>query len=378
MNRLLMAAGAAAIAMSSPAAALKINLIDGGGVTGSPAQRGFAVAARYWESVLTNDAKVNILVGFEDLGPNILGGTSTALYIAPVDFYQFFLGLNSTSALDAIAVSNLSPLNAAGGIDVKVPGYIDPLAKTGINPFTSRLATEGNISTDVAISGANVRALGFDLGDAIDAQIVFSSTFDFDFEPTNGIRSGAYDFIGVAIHEIGHALGFLSGAEDFDFFAPFSAGSTIDDVWWGYTMDMFRYVDGGLDWRPGQDAYFSIDGGASALFDGYFSTGSNYGDGWQASHWKSPGDCGTFLGIMNPYICNGQNDDVSALDLALLDAIGWNIKFDVLANSDYRKSTAELAGVPEPQAWAMMLTGFGAVGFAMRRRRGMVARPALA
>jgi hypothetical protein len=26
-------------------------------------------------------------------------------------------------------------------------------------------------------------------------------------------------------------------------------------------------------------------------------------------------------------------------------------------------------GVPEPSTWAMMLIGFGAVGFAMRRRR---------
>jgi hypothetical protein len=28
-----------------------------------------------------------------------------------------------------------------------------------------------------------------------------------------------------------------------------------------------------------------------------------------------------------------------------------------------------LAAVPEPSTWAMMLVGFGAVGFAMRRRR---------
>jgi len=27
------------------------------------------------------------------------------------------------------------------------------------------------------------------------------------------------------------------------------------------------------------------------------------------------------------------------------------------------------AGVPEPATWAMMLLGFGAIGFAMRRRR---------
>jgi hypothetical protein len=29
-----------------------------------------------------------------------------------------------------------------------------------------------------------------------------------------------------------------------------------------------------------------------------------------------------------------------------------------------------MAAVPEPGTWAMMLLGFGAIGFSMRRRRG--------
>jgi hypothetical protein len=31
--------------------------------------------------------------------------------------------------------------------------------------------------------------------------------------------------------------------------------------------------------------------------------------------------------------------------------------------------TAQSASVPEPATWAMMLLGFGAIGFAMRRNR---------
>jgi hypothetical protein len=41
-------------------------------------------------------------------------------------------------------------------------------------------------------------------------------------------------------------------------------------------------------------------------------------------------------------------------------------------NSSYQGGVA-FAAVPEPATWAMMLMGFGAIGFAMRRRR----RPAL-
>lgn len=37
-------------------------------------------------------------------------------------------------------------------------------------------------------------------------------------------------------------------------------------------------------------------------------------------------------------------------------------------------ATAAVAGVPEPATWAMMLAGFGAMGFAMRRRKKVATR----
>lgn len=36
---------------------------------------------------------------------------------------------------------------------------------------------------------------------------------------------------------------------------------------------------------------------------------------------------------------------------------------------------AQLAAVPEPGSWALMLAGFGAIGFALRQRRRVTARP---
>jgi hypothetical protein len=144
---------------------------------------------------------------------------------------------------------------------------------------------------------------------------------------------------------------------------------------------MFRYVGGSLNWRFNQPAYFSLDGGATAfLGDSYFSTGENYGDGWQASHWKAPGGCTNLVGIMNPYICDGTVDDVTAADLGFFDAIGWNLNVDVFSNPNYAFSTADVynayfanAAVPEPANWALMILGFGAVGGALRRRSTKVA-----
>ncbi len=378
MTRLRSLAASAAIITAfatTPAQALKINLIDTGGVKGSPAQQGFAIAAKYWESVLTNDAVLNINVGFRPLGPGILGSTGSTLFTyVPVSTYYGLLGATGNSALDAQAYANLSPLSATDSLTVKVPDYFNTATFEGVAESGSRIAPDDTaISATIALSSANVKALVGGFETVVDADISFSSTFAFDFNPTNGISAGSYDFIGVAIHEIGHSLGFLSGADDFDY--SVGGGFPTDDYWWGYGGDIFRYsAPGVLDWTFNTDSYFSIDGGVTALANGYFSTGSNYGDGYQASHWKAPGGCSNFLGIMNPYICNGLTDSVSGLDLAFFDAIGWNTSVDVLANPGYLYSTKQAyaafaASVPEPGSWAMLIAGFGLTGAVMRRRR---------
>ncbi len=71
--------------------------------------------------------------------------------------------------------------------------------------------------------------------------------------------------------------------------------------------------------------------------------------------------------------------EVTALDLAAFDAMGWNTSVNVLQSPGYRLSTASIYAqfantVPEPATWAMMLIGFGMMGASLRygRRRGTV------
>lgn len=370
----LLLSGVTMTAMANPT----INLIDIGGVAGTQAEQGFKIAAKYWESVLTNSNVVlNFQVGYQALGPGILGqaGSNLAQYV-PVGGYYGALNATKTSALDNQAVANLSPLSATGSLAVKVPDYYNPTTLDGVALTGSRIAPDDTaISATMALSTANYKALvGMGNNNIVDAVIKFSTNFAFDFNPANGITAGMYDFIGVAVHEMGHALGFLSGGQDFDY--SVGSGFPVDDYWWGYSMDMFRYsAPGVLDWTFGTDTYFSLDGGLTAFEGGHFSTGDINGDGWQASHWKAPGNCSNFLGIMNPYICNGAVEAVEALDLAVLDAIGWNTDIDVLRNRDYSFSTADMfrefsRSVPEPSSLVLLLAAFGLMGGMARRSRG--------
>lgn len=378
---------AAGMLAATPASALNIVLNDIGGVTGTNAEAGFKIAALYWSSVITNPGTIRFDVGFSDLGPNVLGSTNTTLGIVPISSYFNALQSTQNSALDAQAVANLSPLSSTGSVDIRVPGYLDPITGAGIdNDAPGRFAPDGSpISQQVALASANIKAFtGSNDISSADARIRFSSTFNFDFNPDDGVTTGSYDFVGVAIHEMGHALGFISGADDFDYSHGY-AGSDVDDSWWAYGLDMFRYADSRkgptLNIEPGKDAYFSVDGGKSAFMNGYFSTGTDHGDGWQASHWKAPSVapfCSGLLGSMNPYVCNARQTIVTALDLAAFDAIGWNLNIDVLQNPNYARTSGSIfaqfaSAVPEPATWAQMMLGFGLLGSLMRRRKAKVA-----
>jgi hypothetical protein len=404
---LLAAASLAALAAVSPAAAtqthITINLINAGGVTpGSNAYNGFTAAAHYWESVLTTSqpVTVNLQVGFAPLGPGILGSTGSsftsklAVNVENRILARQYGAFDASLKLPTLTSGDYGPGTA---LSMYTPGYTDPVAKTGIDNSTKVYDTDGGYNNSViGLTTANAKALGYTFAPGnIDAQITFSSQFPFDFNPRNGITPGSYDFYAVAIHEMGHALGFVSGVDDYDVLGTGGPLATADcggiqcqnydanNDWFGETLDLFRYsANGKLDWTTNTASYFSADGGATPL--GGFSTGTYNGDGWQASHWKAPTvvingqeyfSCAQpKLGIMNPYICGGREGIVTGLDLMAQDAIGWNLAVNPYG---YGQTTGQIAfgltHVPEPASWAMMIAGFGLVGAAARRRRPVIA-----
>ena len=391
---------------AAPASAATIVLNNIGTTTTPEALKGFRIAANYWESQLTNNVVLTLNVGLDKLPPNVLGSTRSSFTSKAVVNIENRIKAFGTTALDAQVTTNLPTLSngilgAGTALKMYTPGYTgidDDGNPFGIDNATRQYDADGSYNNSViGLTTANAKALGYAFAPgSVDGQILFSSEFGFDFDPRNGVDAGKSDFIGVAIHEIGHALGFVSGVDDYDVYGTggrfaqevcFADGTLCQDYpanddWFGETLDLFRYSGkNALDWTPGANSYFSLDRGATAFGGGFFSSGEDNGDGWQASHWQAPRSdvdptkftCRKpFLGVMNPYLCDGSVAAVTALDLAAFDAIGWNTKTDVLANPNYRFTSADAFaafGVPEPAMWGMMIAGFGMVGFTARRRR---------
>jgi len=411
------AAGAVAVAailgVAAPARAATIILHNIGGVdVGSQAYQGFTTAANFWASEIANPITIELNVGFGHLGPDVLGQTRSSVGQVATQTVEQQLILGASTSVDLAAITHMPTLTPStdpvlaglGGLAVVTPGYTDPVAGAGVD--TSKLAFDNNGSFNnvaLTINTANAKALGFGVAPGtIDGQVAFSSDFNFDFNPTDGVAANAIDFVGVATHEIGHALGFTSGVDTYDILGlpngplvgrtgcldatSLCQNYPAQDDAFGTPLDLFRYAkdplgtgsgDPQLTWAPGVESYFSLDGGATSL--GGFSTGAFNGDGWQASHWKRQPPGQTALGIMDPAVSFGQLDRFTNLDFEAFDAIGYNFGFDPGVDP-LSLSTADISRMfrtqplPEPQAWALMILGFGAAGVALRRDRRRPAR----
>jgi hypothetical protein len=340
---------AAAICASAPVHALTINLTDTGN---AEANAGFRAAANFWERTFTDNVTLNIVSSFSALGSNILGQAGSTMFYTDFSNAKNALRQDATSANDALFVNGL----ASGSTYSKLMnGTIESGGATHLQTGV----------VNVGLTEANAKALGLlapTYNTYSDAQITFSNQFAFDFNASNGIDTGKVDFVAVATHEIGHALGFTSGVDVLDYnVSRFTTPRFHDNQFdvYGTLLDFTRCssaassAGANMDFRIGGDAKsFSIGGcsGAATVADAW-STGQYFGDGRQASHWKD--DAG--LGIMDPTIAYGERGTVSQLDIKALDVIGWNV--------------SNVSAVPEPESYAMLLAGLGLLGAVVKRRK---------
>lgn len=340
----ILACAVGGVFAARPASALTINLGNTSGMN-TDALAGFQAAANYWSSTLSNNVTINIDVGYQSLGAGILGSTQSSYVSDGLSYNSVKKALSDakTSSSDITAVSHLQN---GSSLTFKTTNLTTGATYTSSGPST--------MNTKLDVTTANARVLGLYSGAGTDATITFTSNYQWDFDRSDGIAAGKYDFIGCAIHEIGHALGFVSGVDVIDYYAaPNGSGKGKYTSFSNYEivtpLDLFRYgTDGTTSYMSmvdGDAAYFSLDGGATSLAS--FSTGVYNGDGRQASHWKD----NLGLGIMDPTAAPGELMAVTPLDLQAMDIIGYTV-----------------AAVPEP-ATAGMLLILGAGSLLCRRRK---------
>lgn len=318
------------VVANSANAGLVINFT--GSTGNAQADAGFQLAADYLSSQFNDNVIVTINRGFANLGAGVLGQASSRSVSVSYANWRGAVSADSLSGNDATFVANLPSgnsfsifTNRTSNNGNSADGYID---STGAN------------TENVALTTANARALGFAVGPLVDAAITFSNLFNWDFDNTNGIDAGRQDFVGVAVHELMHAMGFISGVDSLD-----QNPNNLDDSFRVTGLDFTRHSVGSialaadLDFTADDRAkYFSIDGGTTNLTPGLaggWSRGVSFGDGNQASHWRD----NLGLGIMDPTARPAGNlNIVTNLDLMALDVIGWN----------------RVSAVPEPSSMVLV------------------------
>jgi hypothetical protein len=265
-------------------------------------------------NAVTDDVTINIFVDYGQLPEGALAGSRPGM--ARVNYSDFL----SKYSLDRSSPDDFSASNY-----LKQETTFDYLRET-YNPDTNSWSGETKVDQGdtIWLSRANAKALDLLAPDEtdFDARIRVSDLVPWHFDTNEGTPGDKYDLLTSAAHEVGHALGVISGVDALNLLA--SEGKlTEQDLDYVAPMDLLRYSDesralGVPDGTTGA-TYFSLDGGTNNLGD--FSSGvSNDGDGFQVSHWQN----GDSRGIMNPLLKKGERLEISDLDLRLLDAIGWD------------------------------------------------------
>jgi hypothetical protein len=276
----LLAPALMALVLGAPRAfALDIELVPTANLSAnSAALAAFSRAASRWSEHLLDPITVRITADFSALGSASVIGQASSVLI----YSDSYAEIRDAMVADAA-------LEADDGIVANLPRFneLRVLAPSGNTLANTLYATKANLKA------LSVTGLDAQFG-ASDGAISFNSGFAFDFNSADGVAPGTMDFETVAVHEIGHVLGFTSVVDWLD--AGYTGPIALS------TLDLFRFApaDTPADASQLRTAIRNVVPGGVMLFSdtstvAQFATGAARGDGRQASHWK---DGSPAVGVM--------------------------------------------------------------------------------
>lgn len=362
LSPMLAALVLAATAPAAQALVININAVAGGGLTdglyATDALSAFNRAADRWESVLSDNVTVEItanMLNFNDA--RVIGRTSSTM----------LMGSYNT-------VRNAMVADGGDETDDAITAALP------VRTMFKAQSTKGvTFSNNMVLTQANAMALGFGRVTASDALMEFNSGFSFDYNNSDGLLG--MDFESVALHEIGHALGFVSVVDQIDYMKYRNTGGSVSVN----PLDLFRFGPASnpstttqfttykRELRPGYAAFLDDLGLESELS---FSTGYYKGDGRQASHWRDDSLSGVLLGAMDPTLPYNFILPLTSNDIRAMDLIGWEYggaggggTVTTLLASNSTTGHLELVGsVPEPGTVALVCGGLAGIAFLRRRK----------
>jgi len=255
---------------SGAAQHLVINLTFDSSANSAPAAFKTAVtaAAQFFEDNFSNPVTINIDVGYGEINGSSMGGGAlgeSETYLYNYSFSQLAAALRA-----------------------------DPTAAADVP------ATDPTNGGQFWVTTAEAEALGLAASSqGLDGYVGFSSGLAFDYNNSDGVSPGAFDFFGVATHEISEVLG----------------RQMMDGSWSSFEpLDLFHYSAPGVRSFSGtKTSYFSIDGGVTNLGNFNTNPGGDFGD------WAGSVGNNAFLAFTN----SGVVDPVTSADLTLMNALGW-------------------------------------------------------
>jgi hypothetical protein len=246
-----------------------INLMFDSSVSGAP--QGFTTeiqqAADMLDAAFRDNITVNIKVGWGEINGRTIqpdprfGGANYALGTTLAGINLSYSALKSDLAAASISSSDFTALASLPASNTAFP----------------------NAANSFFVASAEERALGLLSGTSstVDGAIGFGTDW-------------TSNWVGGALHELTHAMGRIFG------------GTSFPEL-----MDIFRYDSPGhFQWTGGNAAYFSIDGGNTAV--AHFGVNTDYGD---FDNTLTPND---------PFDERISSQSLTPADITLMDTLGFD------------------------------------------------------